>query len=495
MADFNSLDLDKQLQAVSRLVEQGHGKVIISRLLGISEGKSTRLIKRVKEQAGEAPEPVHEKDTSGKFSEDKLPEIRDLMDQGHKSPYIAEWFNVSERTARYWMQKAKLNHTRTTIIDKVVTMLDEGSDTYDIAKKFNRSIAGVNSMIKKAECQFSPVDDWVKRAGKSGIKLSKLKEVLKIKNKEKAVKVLEDNFPGCFIVETPIEDGDVLLVPISNSDNFLNRLSVDTSKRRFKVGIVSHNYIIIKVDDDFGEDKLTIYSLGDIHCGAKAFRKEAFQSVINIIKDDPGALWINMGDEIEAANKQSVADPMEQYCGMNEQVVEYLELVNPITDKILVSVWSNHPGRVERFADFDLCRTIAELLKTPYCRERTVIEIHWRGTIKRVSVTHKYGHAHTPQAIEAAIDKIRTWQTPGCQAYYSGHVHNFRSFPKNEEVLVPGKGFVSQRYFVCTGGSFLGRNGTYASREGYGPTPQDTVYYGFYENGKDFSGGIELDCD
>ncbi len=168
----------------------------------------------------------------------------------------------------------------------------------------------------------------------------------------------------------------------------------------------------------------------------------------------------------------------------------------PVADRIIVKSWGNHcGGRTEKAAQYDLARTIASMLKVPYFRERGIIEIHWRGQMKRISLTHKYGNAFRKAQIEASIEKIRSWSSYEVSVYFSGHNHDAFTLDKQTEVLVPGHGLKSSRYYICNGGSFLGRAGTYAAREGYGPTPQDVVYYGFNDQGQDFIGKLQIDSE
>lgn len=526
---------------VRNLVEQGYGKVIIARKLSISEGKASRLIRKVKghdmvndpgiiaqvtdmvekgfnvskiekvlegalspdevkevvslvhQELPDAPEPIEDDLTDPKV---RFAVVKNLMDQGYKSTHIGKVLGVSDRNARYWMQKVRLNLTRSTNIDKVVDMLDADSDAYDIAKRFSKTPNAALSMIKKAEGTFSPVGDWVKKVAKYGVLLSRLKQQFKVSSKEKALAILEENFPNCFIIETVVDDGDVLFTPVVNSKAELTKLDIDVNKRPFKVGIVSHNYVVIKIDDDIPAENIMIIDLTDIHVGAKKFRRKEFMEVIEFVRTTPGCFVLLGGDVIEAITKVSVGDPSDQIENLNEQVIDFIELVLPIADRILVEEWGNHcGGRTEKAAQLDLARTIATMLKVPYFRERVIIDVHWRGVMKRISLAHKYGKALRKAQIETSIERIMSWSNFKIDCFFSGHTHESFHFPKNVMTLVPGKGMVTHRYFICNGGSFLGRGDTYASREDYPPTPQDVVYYTFDAEGNDAAGSIRMDSD
>lgn len=526
----------KLLAQVKELVEQGFGKVLIARKLDISEGKASRLIKKVKgedilndpgvvAQVNDMVDKGYGKTKIVKVFDDILePEeldalignlkdevsevedlapkerftkVKELMDKGFKSTDIGKALGMSDRNARYWMQKVRLNMTRANTIDKVVDMLDENADGYDIAKRFAKTPGALQSMLKKADCTFSPVDDWLKKVAKYGINLSKLKALLKIDTKERAIEILQGVFDNCFIIETPSDDGsDILLTPVVDSKGELTKLDIDVSKRPFKVSIVSHNYMVMKIDDDLDADEITVIDLTDIHVGAKKFRRAEFKAIIEFVKNTPGCFVLIGGDVIEAITKVSVGDPAEQEESINEQVIDFIELVLPIADRLICEEWGNHcGGRTEKAAQVDLARTIATILKIPYFRERVIIDMHWRGTMKRISLAHKYGKALRKAQIETAVERVMSWSNFKIDCFFSGHTHESFYFPKNVMTLMPGKGMVTHRYFICNGGSFLGRGDTYASREDYPPTPQDIVYYIFDENGNDRAGSLMMDSD
>ena len=431
-----------------------------------------------------------------------LAKVKDLVSQKKGRVIIARELNISDSMAFRLIKEVRGSNpqlepaSKSTVADTVKQMLDEEADVYDIAKSLNRSVSSTITLVKKATNKYSPAEDWMKKAAKSGVLFSKLKSELKIKDIDRAVEILEENFPGCFVVRSKAENGDVVLTPVTDSQSYLERLDVTTKDRPFKVSMVSSNYLVVKVDDNIPADKLTIYDLTDIHVGAAKFRREEFKAVVEQIKNDPGGLVLLGGDSIEAAHKLSVADPLEQTENINEQVNDFIQLVIPISDRLIASSWGNHcGGRFEKYTQMDLSRVIASMLKVPYFRERSIIDVHWRGTMKRLSLAHKYGNALRWPQIESAVEKIMSWSNYKIDCFYSGHNHESRFVPKNIDILVPGRGLQTSRYFICNGGSFLGRRETYASKEDYPPTPQDVVYYGFDGEGNDFAGMIQLDCN
>jgi orotate phosphoribosyltransferase-like protein len=258
-------DINKQmnpfelLNQVKELVDQGFGRVVIARKLNISDGKATRLIRKVKgENLVIDPgvvaqvtdmlekgfshyriesqlsdiltrlelESVMEKirednpdllEPLQMTSRDKFQLVKELLEQQYTNTQIAGHLNCSRQSAEYWINKVKMNFTRPSSIDTVRDMLDSESDGYDVAKRFNKSVQGASSMIKKAECLFSPIDEWVKKVSVNGVKLSRLKQNLPGITQDKASQIIKDNFPNCFVITRELADGDVVFTPVHDS--------------------------------------------------------------------------------------------------------------------------------------------------------------------------------------------------------------------------------------------------------------------------------------
>lgn len=527
---------ERLLESVKALVEQGFGRIVIARRLGISGGKATRLIRVVKGEdltvdsgvlsqikslvskgygapriaqeldgvltraqisriitgiRGEdpnLPSPLHGGSVTpttltSADSKERFDLVKSLVESGAGIKEVASELDLTYKSAEYWVNKVRLNLTRPSNIDKVRQMLDaESADGYDIAKTYSKTPGGMRTMFKKAECQFSPVDDWVKKAAKSGVLLSRLKDQLLVKTKEKAKEIIKDNFPSCFIVERDLEDGDVLFTPVHDSSKDIEALDVDTSKKPFKYYVSpGNNYLMIVVDDNYGSDRLVIPGLSDLHVGSKQHRDGVLDAVIEWISENSGMLPILNGDLVENISKASVGGLLEQYSTPNEQVVEVCKKLAPIAHKFLLFSDGNHEERTERFADFSVGKVIAQLLKVPHFSMRTIVDIKWRGLTKRLSVTHRYNNAYSIGQVEAQVMKLQQFQTFHVDAWYSGHNHKSFLIPEESLILEEGKGFKNVRWYILNNGSMTGRVGGYAER--FAPNPQDLVYLEIFENG------------
>jgi len=212
-----------------------------------------------------------------------------------------------------------------------------------------------------------------------------------------------------------------------------------------------------------------------------------------MILEDPGAFAVLGGDLTETITKMCVADPAEQFLDNTEQVSDVVKVLLPIAHKILGSTWGNHDGgRLEKAGQFDPGRIIAQMLCVPYFRVRSIIDLEFRGVIKRISLVHKYRRAFSIAAIESEVKKIQAYSPFVVNCYFSGHNHKSFILPQESLSLISGKGFETNRWYIANAGSFTIRTGSYVEKDGYAPTPQDVVYYTFDDQGNDVCDSIPI---
>lgn len=513
-------DLFKQ---VKKLVEQGYGRAVIQRELGITQRMAEQTIKKVREKYPNIPPAGTSRNRElhndrhhnakhvpplkaakkkkllkkvGKMN--KLEKVEYLMEQEDMGcRQIANLINEPENNISKLINAKLTKPKRLTRAQKLEELMDSGeTDTYELAKRMGTSPLRLKTFIAQKEGKYCPAGDWIKKAVKDrGVKLSVLTKQLGKLTLERAKEILQENYRGHFIVHTNLPDGDVLLTPVMDNSKKFEWLNIDTSMKKFKYYVNDdENYMTVEFDEDLPEDEITIINLTDIHIGAKAFRKKELQAVVDMIAREPNLFFVIGGDTAEMALKHSVADQMEQYANVNEQIVEVVKTFAPIAHKCLAMFWGNHDGgRSEKFAQVDLARTMAEMLKVPYFRVRVLIDMFFNGSNKRLSLTHKYGNAHSYAQILTKIKEIQASLGYTVNGWMHGHVH--RSEVNNYETmqLLPGVGFVAERNYIITGGSFLGYTGTYAEREGYQRVCQDVTYFTFNKDGDHGAGTIPMD--
>lgn len=429
-------------------------------------------------------------------------EVKKLVSQGMGRCRIERELNISNYQASRLIREAKEELglpqlPGSTKLKTAVSVDPEDGSLYDLAKEFNQSIAAVRRNQKKENGTYFPAGDWVKAKTKNGIKLSILKDQLKITSKERAIEILKENFPDCFIMEHKLLDGDFLLRPVYDSKQKFEWLDIDVSKKPFTYFVSEqNNYMHVKFDDNLPGNEIKLYNLTDVHIGSRYHKDELFKSHVDMIRKDPMAFALTGGDLSEMITKISVADPYEQVLNNTDQVTEVVRTLLPIADKLVAARGGNHDsGRLEKAAQFDPSLLMATMLKMPYFGTRVVIGLEFRGIIKYVSLTHKYGSAHSIGAIENEVKKVRAYETIFVSAYFSGHNHKSFVIPEESLKLIPGKGYETERWWIINGGSYTIRTGSYAEKADYPPSPQDLTYYAFNDQGIDHPGSIPINCE
>lgn len=97
--------------------------------------------------------------------------------------------------------------------------------------------------------------------------------------------------------------------------------------------------------------------IGDKHCNLAAIKKE-----IDYVKNTPNCYAVLNGDIINNATKTSVSDSYAELLTPMEQLATYIELFEPIKDKILVLTQGNHENRTYIKEGVDLTQVVATQL-------------------------------------------------------------------------------------------------------------------------------------
>jgi hypothetical protein len=458
------------------MINKGIPEFKITKILNdvLDEEEIKEVVSKVKEDNPDTPEPLYD-------SKSKFELVKNLMEDGHKSPYIANVLSISDRNARYWMQKVKLNLTRVNIVDQAVEMLDNGSDIYDIAKRFARSPGSAKSMVKKAECTFSPVDDWIKKAALKGVLLSTMTNVLGIKKKEKAEEILLENFPGCFVVEIKLEE-DLLFIPVKDLTGKYEWLykSPEVKDFQFYVDEENKDYMMVKFNDDI--PKIKVYFLSDIHVGANNFQRDRFIRDIKQIASEPNSYILLGGDMLEWIHKLCKADPDEQYESPNEQVAEFMSLIIPVKHRILGVIEGNHDGPHSKgrgsYVNVSLARIIAEMLQVPFFNMEIVVDLSVGSEVFTMMAEHGQGNG----ALKCG-NNFRPQVGFFVHLKVLGHFHAATEDRRKVWVKNSGRGLELKESRTVVNGSYYNSRGGYAQKAKFTPRVLDMVFGIFNQDG------------
>lgn len=122
--------------------------------------------------------------------------------------------------------------------------------------------------------------------------------------------------------------------------------------------------INVNLNDERGEivPNITILPIADCHIGDKLANLKLLKEALERIKNEPNTYTIINGDLMNNALKNSKSDVYSDYISPMEQVIQVIELLEPIKDKILVLSSGNHEDRTTKETNIDVLRLVAKQL-------------------------------------------------------------------------------------------------------------------------------------
>lgn len=217
-------------------------------------------------------------------------------------------------------------------------------------------------------------------------------------------------------------------------------------------------------------EEVRIVLQGDPHVGAKTFVEDKFKEHIDWALEN-GAYWINMGDALEGATRDSVgAGVYEQTEIFEEQLDHYISLIQPLVDEGLLI--GNHPGNHEERAyksvGIDPSKLISKITGTKYLGVGVLHYIRVGDENYTLYTTHGSSGARMPHTkIKKAIDLEKMVES---EIYAMGHLHTLSHHARQYYALDKRNKTLKQeeRHFVITG-SYLSHWGSYAHQSGLEP--------------------------
>ena len=119
---------------------------------------------------------------------------------------------------------------------------------------------------------------------------------------------------------------------------------------------------VIKVNLPKNMKSADIHLFADLHIGDKHCDKELIKRRIEAVKNNPNALCILNGDIMNNATKTSVSDSYSEEIPPMEQLETFVNLFEPIKDKILAITQGNHENRTYIKEGIDLTAVAAKQL-------------------------------------------------------------------------------------------------------------------------------------
>lgn len=118
----------------------------------------------------------------------------------------------------------------------------------------------------------------------------------------------------------------------------------------------------VKIDLPADIKELELVPFADLHIGDAQCDYELIKERIDYIKNTKNAYCILNGDIINNATKTSVSDTYSEILSPMEQITRFIELFEPIKDKILAITSGNHENRTYIKEGIDITKICARQL-------------------------------------------------------------------------------------------------------------------------------------
>lgn len=212
-----------------------------------------------------------------------------------------------------------------------------------------------------------------------------------------------------------------------------------------------------------------IYNLGDIHRGNNNCDEAKLRKIITAIAADPAAYWVSTGDLLETATKNSKSSCYE--ASTPEEELEALSAeLQPIREKCLGFVASNHQNRIKKETGLSLDKVLADRAKIPFLGISAVIKVVCGRNSYFISMHHGVGGGTDGNKVNRAMKLSQNWH--GLDIYLTGHTHSF-SYVQDVQNLIDRKRDKVTRIVThhVTTGHFLKYEGSYAEDLGLKEKP------------------------
>lgn len=108
---------------------------------------------------------------------------------------------------------------------------------------------------------------------------------------------------------------------------------------------------------------IRVWPIADVHIGAKECDLDGFESFLTKVKRDNDSYIVLVGDLLNNATKSSVSNVYEETMPPSAQIDCAVELLYPVSDRILGAVGGNHERRSKKDVDLDPMYAIMCMLR------------------------------------------------------------------------------------------------------------------------------------
>lgn len=237
--------------------------------------------------------------------------------------------------------------------------------------------------------------------------------------------------------------------------------------------------IKVNLNNETGEkaDNITIIPIADVHIGDELANLKLFKEVLERIRDEENTYTIINGDLCNMALKDSKSDVYIESLSPMQQIIEVVNYLEPIKDKILVMGTGNHEDRTQKSTNIDVMRLIARELgiEDRYANGWWYLYLSFGEDRKGRPITygitglHGYGGGRRSGG---KINKLEDMsQVVIADLYIMSHTH--KSISTKSCIYIPyyqSKALSKQEMYYLMTNSFLDSDGSYAEKIGFPPS-------------------------
>lgn len=239
---------------------------------------------------------------------------------------------------------------------------------------------------------------------------------------------------------------------------------------------------IIKKELPESIDKLTIIPISDVHIGDKTANLKAFREVLERIKNEPNTYTILNGDLCNVALKNSKSDVYSDELTPMEQVIQIINFLEPIKDKILVMSNGNHEDRITKDTSIDVLNLVARQLhiEQVYSNSWWYLYLSFGKDRKGRSVNYTLTGYHGSGGGRKSGGKINRLEEMSqvviADVYIMSHTH--KPIATKGIIYTPyyqSKALTKQEMYYLMSNSFVEYEGSYAEKMGMIPSHTGTT--------------------
>lgn len=110
---------------------------------------------------------------------------------------------------------------------------------------------------------------------------------------------------------------------------------------------------------------IRVWAIADVHIGSKECDLDGFEKFVKKVASEQDSYIVICGDLANNGIKDSVTNVYDETMPPQSQIEKAVELLTPVSEKILAAVGGNHERRTKKAVDVDVMHYIMCLLRVP----------------------------------------------------------------------------------------------------------------------------------